>query len=182
MGLFDKLFKKKNIVPVEMNPESKTDSVEDLNIKPAPPKQERERHKIAGTSFRTKEIMSLGHENPNYDLKKTELINENLIDEKIYQFEFYPSKVELVEEPDNEYDKNAIKVIIDNVHVGYIKKGSCSHIKKLIREDKIKNISAEIKGGKYKIIYDDNEFEDKPKYLLEKDSHEIGISIYITLK
>ena len=122
MGLFN-LFKKKeeeSVVPTMSKSKNKF-----------------EKHHVAGTYYKKEEILELAEENPDYFCTKKEL--EEMVDsyEKIYEYSFFPGKVELIEEPDNEHDPNAIKVMIDNVHVGYIKKSSCSHVKKLIHEDKI---------------------------------------------
>lgn len=123
-------------------------------------------HKVTGVSHYLDNIMTLKTENFDYDLSKKELINEGYENERIYQFEFYPIKTELIPEPDNPHDPNAIKVVIDGVLVGYIKSGSCSRVHKLLRENRIKKIDAEIGGGKYKYIgYD----EDDDKYYIEKD-------------
>lgn len=142
-----------------------------------------EHHNIAGVSFRQKEIKSLGEKNDYYSMSKRELVDECMYDEDIYQLEFSPSSVELVEEPENEYDPNAIKVIVDCVHVGYIKKGSCSHIKKLLHENRILNITADIHGGKYKRISCEYDFDsDKDTYELETGETDFFVSIYLELK
>lgn len=123
-------------------------------------------HKVTGMSHYIDNIMSLSLENNDYDLSKKELIEEGYENERVYQYEFYPIKTELIPEPDNPYDPNAIKVMVDNTHVGYIKSGSCSHILKVLKEDRIEKIECKIGGGKYKYIgYD----EDEDKYYLEKD-------------
>lgn len=138
-----------------------------------------ETHRVAGTSFRTEQIISLSEENDVYDYSKKELIDEFYTDERIYQYIFNPINVELIEEPDNKHDPNAIKVVVDDVHVGYIKKGSCSHVKKLMRENRIKSITAYIGGGKYKYVYEDFDTE---KYILERDesSYFVELKIYLT--
>lgn len=122
-------------------------------------------YRVAGTSFRLKNIMELANENPQYEYTKQELIDECLYDEKIFEYEFYPIKTELIPEPDNPYDKNAVKVIVDGEHIGYIKEGSCSHVLRILREHRIKKIECEISGGKYKrLCYD----EDEDSYTMEK--------------
>lgn len=141
-----------------------------------------EHYKIAGTSYRQKEIESLGIENELYNCSKSELIDDYIIDEKIYQYDFFDLEVSLIEEPDNAFDPNAIKVVINGVHVGYIKKGSCSHIKKLIHQQKIVDITAEIGGGKYKYISSDYDYEkEKDVYRLEKNTTNYFVSIDLTI-
>lgn len=140
----------------------------------------KEHHRIAGTSYRQKEILSLGCVNPDFSLTKKELIDNNLEGTTIYNYTFSPSNIELVEEPDNEYDPNAVKVIIDGVHIGYIKKGSCSHVKNLIRSGKIQKIEATIRGGKSRLLYSEYDDEkNKDVFRLETDSSDFFVSIDI---
>lgn len=137
-------------------------------------------YRVAGTSFRSDAIASLGEENDDYGASKRDLVDEDMIDEEIYQLRFHPQKVELVPEPDNKYDSNAVKVIVDGVHVGYIKKGSCTHVKKLLAEDRILNINCKIGGGKFKIITEDYDPEkDKDVYTLERDEREYWVELKI---
>ncbi len=140
-----------------------------------------ERFHVAGVSYHIDDIEALGKDNPEYDLTKTEMIDAGLEDERIYEYEFFPSDVQLIEEPDNKYDPNAIKVVIDNTHVGYIKKGSCSRIRKLLRSGKIRKIDAEIGGGKYKYLYSEYDYDkDKDVYFIDKDKKDYFVTIEIT--
>ena len=97
----------------------------------------------------------------------------------MYQFDFYPSNVQLIEEPENEHDPNAIKVVIDGVHVGYIKAGSCSHVKKLLRENKISSISAEISGGKYKMLVPGDDYDS---FDLDRDSSPFFVTVELHIR
>ena len=134
-----------------------------------------EHHNIAGTSFRQNEIRSLGLKNDDYFLRKSELEGYYSEYEKIYQIDFSPDSVELIEEPDNPKDPNAIKVVIDDVHVGYIKKGSCAHIKKLMKSNTILKIIPDIHGGKYKYLVE----EDDGSFSIVKRETPFFVSIYI---
>ena len=126
---------------------------------------------VAGTSFRESAILSLSTENPDYEMSKRDLIDSGMTDEKIWEYEFDPSDVKLVPEPDNPHDPNAVKVVVDGEHIGYIKKGSCKHILNLIAKDLILHIDCEMGGGKYKIVVEDYDDEkDKEIYTLERDS------------
>ena len=133
-------------------------------------------YKVTGVSHYIDNIKKLQVENVDYDYSKKELIENGYENERIYQYEFYPVKVELVPEPDNPYDPNAVKVIIDNELVGYIKSGSCKHILKIIAEDRIEKIDCEIGGGNYKFIgYD----EDEEKYFYDKG--ELSYFVHLTI-
>ena len=140
-----------------------------------------ENHHVAGTSYRQKEIESLGEDNPIYEYSKRELIDEGYEDEKVYYYDFNPYTVELIEEPDNKFDPNAIKVVVDGVHVGYIKKGSCTHVKNLLKSGKIAKIDAEIHGGKYKLLY--SEYDgDKDKEVYELEAGESNYYVTVEIK
>lgn len=173
------LIKRKDIVTTINS--SKTSVKACVNTTP-PNSAVKERHNVAGTSFRQMEIKSLGTENDYYSMTKRQLVEECMENENIYQLDFSPNLVKLVEEPMNEHDPNAIKVIVDDIHVGYIKKGSCSHIKKLLRENKIYNITADIHGGKYKRISCEYDIDsDKDVYELETGETDFFVSITLEL-
>lgn len=139
-------------------------------VQSAPAPSNVEHHKVAGISYRTEELLTLGTENPDYSLTKKQLIEEGLTDERIYRTDFYPDTCELVPEPDNPEDPKAIKVVVDGAHIGYIKQGSCAHIHKLLREDRIEGIDCEISGGPYKVVLTDYNEDGGEVYSMEKDT------------
>lgn len=128
-------------------------------------------YKVAGVTQYVDNIMNLATLNPYYGMSKRELVDEGMTGEKVWRYDFYPEKIQLEPEPDNAFDPNAIKVIVDGEHVGYIKSGSCAHLLKVIKENRIVSIRGTIGGGAYKYVseeYDDE--KDKEIYTLEKDS------------
>ena len=149
---------------------------------PAPkPAPKIEHHNVAGTSFRHEALMALGVENVDYPKTKRELIEDSIIGERVYKTDFYANHVELVPEPDNPNDPNAIKVVVDGQHIGYIKKGSCAHVRKLIESDVIKAMRCEIKGGRYKMLLEEDDYE-KTRYELITDEHPLCADLYLTIK
>lgn len=106
---------------------------------------------LAGVRHYEDNIMTLLCENPDYRLSK-----RDLLDLYVYQAvpQYIPKaklNVVLEEEPTNQYDPNAIKVLMNGVHVGYIKHGSCAHVKNVIAAG-IKDITVKemsIGGRKY---------------------------------
>ena len=122
-------------------------------------------------------LLNLAFDNNDYSMSKKEIVDSFMTDERIYQYCFYPSKVELLPEPENPYDPNAIKVIVDNEHVGYIKKGSCKHLLKVISEDRIGGIDCDIGGGNYKYVYESE--EEYGKYELDKNSSNYFVTLHI---
>lgn len=111
-----------------------------------------ERHQVTGIQYHFDEFMQLAKKNPQYDQDKKSLRKVLELDERIYEYSFSSSRVELVTEDDNPHDPKAIKVIVDGRHIGYIKKGSCSHIRNLLNSGEIKDISVQLGGGNYKVF------------------------------
>lgn len=74
-----------------------------------------------------------------------------------FEGQYVHHKVELRPEPDNEYDKNAIKVYLkdaegNDYHVGYVGKDQNLALKNILDNENITGQSAEFIGGKYKHI------------------------------
>ena len=149
---------------------------------PAKPRAKFERHKVAGTSYHLDAIMALARENPDYDLTKREIIDDDLTDERIYQYTFADGPVELVDDPDNEYDPNAIKVLVAGQHIGYIKRGSTGRVHNLQRAGRVLGVTAEIYGGKYKVVICDDDDDGAERYDLIKDETGYGAAIEILVR
>lgn len=111
-----------------------------------------ERLHVAGVSYHLDAIMELAIDNDEYEESKKDLCDDHDGEDffKVYQYFFDPIKVNIEPEPDNPADPNALKVIVDGNHVGYIKKGSIPHVKKMLSGDKIISMKAIIGGGKYR--------------------------------
>ena len=152
------------------------------NAAAAKPHAEFERHKVAGTSYHLDAIMALAQENPDYDLTKREIIDDGLTDERIYQYTFADGPVELVDDPDNEYDPNAIKVLVAGQHIGYIKRGSTGRVHNLQRAGRVLGVTAEIYGGKYKVVTCDEDYDGTEHYDLIKDETGYGAAIEILVR
>lgn len=138
-------------------------------------------HGVVGTSYRQEAILAMGKINPDYKLDKRGLVKRWPDGVTVYEYTFSPKKAELVPEPENPHDPKAIKVLVDGVHVGYIKAGSCAHIHKLIRENRIQKIVPRIIGGKYKELYShDADPESSADFELDKGSSPFGVRLEIT--
>ena len=168
MGLFKKLFIKKTAPTI--------DSVVIQSPKPVIPTKT-ENFKVAGITSYMDNLMELAYDNPDYSLTKREIIDDVMYDEKIYEYEFSVGKVSLIPEPDNEHDSNAVKVVIDNIQIGYIKKGSCSHVKNLLASGRVTDIDCSICGGKFKVVW-----EREDEYVLERGKYNYGATVEITYK
>lgn len=147
-----------------------------------------ETHKVAGVSFRQEALEALGTKNPDFAKTKQQLQKDGLTEQRIYEYSFNPRKVELIPEPDNPYSENgnAVKVVVDGQHIGYIKAGSSAHVGKLIKEDRIQRVECAIGGGRSKSLtavgYIEDEKGTSADYTLETDEIGFYASITITKK
>lgn len=138
---------------------------------------------VAGVSFREKAILALAEESEDYKWTKKEIIDECFTDHKIWRYHWRARPVELIPEPDNPYDPNAVKVVVDGAHIGYIKRESCKQILQLLAEDHIRHISCTIGGGPYKAVWEEYDDDaDKTTYTLERDEFPIWAKVKITEK
>lgn len=137
MGLFDLFMKKEE--------SSRTLKTEDFFV--------------VGTYYHQNEIYKLAVSNKDYKCSAKTLISQDKVMQKIFQYSFVNKPVKLVPEPKNKHDKNAVMVIIAGEHVGYIKSEECLQIKKILKNNDIKYITAFISGGKYKIVSSDGSVE-----------------------
>lgn len=148
MGLFDFLFKS-----TERPQETPTSSVQE---QPKAILTKEEGHEVTGVKYYIENLMKICPKNPDYELKKTEIIKRNITD-SIFEYKLESDNVELIPEPDNPHDPRAIKVVINGQHIGYIKKGSCGRIHNLLNSDSILKLHAFAHGGKRKFLtYSEN--------------------------
>lgn len=87
-------------------------------------------------------------------------IKEDYFSDKIYEISGGLEGCGLEREDDNQYDPNALKVLIKDLngethHIGYVPKEHCTQIRELMDHYKML-VASSIVGGKYKIAdYDD---------------------------
>lgn len=153
-------------------------------VVPTQPKRDyvQKTHKVTGIQYYEKNLLNLASETDEWAMSKRELVDDLRVDERVWRYEFFPENVELVPEPTNPHDENAIKVVVDGEHVGYIKAGSCKSLLKLIAEDRILSISCTIGGGPYKIIYEDINDNGDEVYKLEKDNTNFFVTLHVLEK
>ena len=137
--------------------------------------------KVAGISFKEKDIIdSLMIENDQYKMSKRQIDDEGLVGDRIYKY-FYASKnVELVPEPDNKYDSNAIMVVVDGVHVGYVPSDLTSKVSALM--DRIIEMLCDFYGGPYKMAVEDVDSDEIDALKIEKGKTNIGAILILTYR
>ena len=113
------------------------------------------------------------------NLKDSEIKSKKYLDEEIYEipqdYEIiskYPNGlIKFEKEPENEYDKNAIRVMIKGMGtVGYIPKSINVSFAKILENEEIKEVTATICGGEYKLW-------NGKKLKRERDNYSITITI-----
>ena len=144
-------------------------------------KQESENYcfKVAGISYSQNDIINnLLKQSSMWEWTKKELIDYDCEDEKIYRYESSIHEVELIPEPDNPYDPNAIKVISDNTLIGYVPKEKTKNVKKLL-DTKSPIIRCKFYGGPYKVlVLEDYDISNqKAFYSIKKETENIGAQI-----
>ena len=110
-----------------------------------------------GMYYRLKDFNRLGTRNPLYDLPRLELKKQTLVNQRIYEYSYRCGVVTFEDEPTNEFDPDAIRVIIDGIHVAYIKKGSTSRLRSILKKN-VLSVTATAGGGNYKIVHEANNF------------------------
>ena len=137
-------------------------------------------YKVAGVTHYTGNIMSFSQDNYEYTLTKKELVDVWCGYGKIWKYTFRSPNVELVPEPENKYDSNAIKVMAGGKHIGYIKSVSCSHLLKCIKEKRIIKIYCKIGGGPYKELIEDYDI-DTGKQVFTINRGEISLYVHLNI-
>ena len=123
--------------------------------------EKREKIKITGVKHYADNIKSLMFENDEYSWSNKDLLDAYIEGDDIPEYISTATHVELIPEPDNQYDSNAIRVEIEGVKVGYVKSGSCSHVKNLLKSPNFKYVMIDkLIYGNIKHIYSDENDKD----------------------
>lgn len=108
---------------------------------------------VAGMNYYTENVMSIAKEKRNYKKTDAELVAAGKLREFRHSF---PTTATLLEEPTNQYDKNAIMVMADGVQIGHVPANLCSQVKDIMRTRTINQIGLFISGGEYKSVVNNN--------------------------
>ena len=131
-------------------------------------------------------LMTLAEEDLNYTCTKKEMRDFLIVNRRVYQYKFSPNKIDLVSEPDNAHDPNAVKLLLNDMHVGYIRASEAQGSVDLFNSDKVKRVQVSIQGGKYKILLGESEYgaDEEPlsNFDLEKGTAPYSIKIYLDVE
>ena len=137
----------------------------------------------AGMEHHMDALLELAIEDLDYTCTKSEMKKFLLINRRVYQYKFNPTSIDLIPEPENQYDKNAVKIILNDRHVGYIRASEAVGSVDLFNSDRVKRVQVAIQGGKYKILLGDGSYfdgsEPLSEFTLKKDEAPFSIRIHI---
>lgn len=138
--------------------------------------------KVSGTTYRLKEVnQAIRYIDQNEGIDKYEGLTNKEIREygydRVYKYAHFDTKnFSLESEPENEYDKNAIKVLVNGIHIGYVPKENAKVLIEFIK--KPKNTT----GGTLKIIggifKEFNYLEDKIITRKDNFGFEVDLKLY----
>lgn len=194
MGLFDKLFKRKEVLTEidEVAPKAK--------LKTEPEVEQKWNPKIgvydtplagceqlvlhgAGMEHYMSALMEIAIEDLDYTCTKSEMKRFLIINRRVYQYKFNPTSINLVAEPENAYDPNAVKIVLNDRHVGYVRASETNGAVDLFNSERVKRVQVSIRGGKYKILLGDGTYfdgsEPLSEFKLEKGEAPFSILIFI---
>lgn len=187
MGLFSFFFGKKEEPPKPQESASQKRRREwfsGVDMDPLPG-CDQQRYTVAGTSFRMDAILRMGSPNPDFKLDKGPLYRKGLLDVPVFEYIFPPVTAELVPEPTNAHDPNAIKVIMNGVHVGYVPAKNCVYIKSLMNSGKLRRVQGFIGGGTSRTLNTGYETYENEKKIpirdlrIERNQRNISVKIFV---
>ncbi len=110
----------------------------------------KEDYNVVGVSYYPDGIRAISHVAPAWRKKP---VPDPSGPVTIYKYEFDTKPVELVPEPENPHDRNAVGVVINGHKVGHISAEEAPHVKEILERRDIKYISAVVNGGDRKTVY-----------------------------
>ena len=138
MGLFDALKKKKEPEGPKTLPADHTLHKEDFPV--------------VGIVYHEKAVKRLQVAREDYRASAKKNVEDGLAGQKIFRYDYVNKPVDLIPEPDNTRDRNAVMVRIAGEHVGYISTEDNVHVLEILRFGSVKYITARITGGEYKVV------------------------------
>lgn len=146
-----------------------------------------EQFTAAGTSFHKAELADFGVPNPDYKLDKMQLYRAGLLDTDVYALNFEPVLAALVPEPENPHDKCAVKILLNGVHVGYIRANQSAFVTWLLATGKVRRVQAQAYGGDYRTLTYDGGYLAPGETATRDELHtavtrsSIGIAVFIDI-
>lgn len=106
---------------------------------------------IAGLYYYTANVNSIATERPKYKLPDNELLKK-VSGKRAYKYGYPSEPVQLVPEPTNPHDKNAIQIFLAGVLVGYVPSNQTKEVKTILKKAKIDKMEVYVSGGEHKLV------------------------------
>lgn len=119
---------------------------------------------VAGVNYRIDNVQKLADHIKKFDMPASKIIEIGYANKKIYKDYYKTAPVELRPEPTNQHDPNAIMVLINGIHVGYVPQGETQFVRQFLNAPA--EISAKITGGEYRVVMsedNDNKYSESIK-------------------
>ncbi len=142
--------------------------------------------KVKGISYRQEALSDLCHELikesddvPYLGYTSKEIKEELIFSDRFYKYSpFESSDVDFVPEVDNQFDPNAVKIVVRGYHLGYVTKSKSRKVLRLTTDSNNEVVKiAKIYGGDYKDIDPESD-----KLRTVKDSFKIRIKLKVLKK
>lgn len=104
--------------------------------------------KVMGINYKKDSLESIAIINKTYLLNDEKLLKTGK--KQVYKYHFKDISLSMIDEPDNPKDKNAVKILANNIHIGYVPADLCLEVKHYISIGRIKTANITIHGGDYK--------------------------------
>lgn len=117
-----------------------------------------ETYKLAGVEFHTKEIQSLGTENPDYLLDREGIVAKQIGGENLYPYTFEPLPAEL------SIQGEEVAVTVQGLPIGIIGRNNRERVRRLLSGDRMESAVVKITGGPHRILSaQDGQLHDYPE-------------------
>lgn len=107
-----------------------------------------------GVFARTSQLESVGKRRKDFGCSDEDFISKHSDGKRVYEYSFASVPVELIPEPNNPYDPNAIAVIASGEKIGYVPRELCKTVSELISCEY--SVRAKIGGGASKKVVHSN--------------------------
>jgi len=96
-------------------------------------KSEKYRFTVAGLSYRMDALYSVARRHKDFGLSDADFIAKHGNGRTVYEYDLKRgAKIELIPEPTNQHDSNAIAVYVDGAHVGYVPASETADVRQLL--------------------------------------------------
>lgn len=119
--------------------------------------------------------------NPEYKLSKQEMIDECLVNDKVYSLEPSLGTCKILPDPNNRHDPNSLKILQGETQIGFVPDENVSTVKSLLADHPNAEIRCWITGGDYKLIKE--EFPtDRGNRLYAMETGTDPVSVKVTIR